>query len=402
MTNRRNFLKQSALLGTAVATPIAFAMGQNESPQMSAKEPADGLFAVSHGQIRRPVTPPRVITIPDVDEYKVLKGDFHIHTIFSDGLVMPTNRILEAIDNGLDVISITDHIEYRPFFGRNHSSYGGDRPSNVKLLDKHDDHNISYDLAKPEADRQNLILIRGTEITKRTMPPGDINAIFLEDVNPVAAAVDDWKTMLAVASDQGGFVFWVHPGSVAPTNGGLQPGEPMSFTGEHEDVYKKGHLHGVEIFNGSTYYPVVSQWCEERNLAMLATSDIHPTEWNLYGHQNPLRPITLVLAKERTYDSVREAFFARRTIGWAAGMVLGSRKWLEQLFVACVTMTKKPGLLELTNKSDIPCFVKAGGAIRELSAQGQLSMYRSDGVEKLTVSNWLVGTNQPLEIDISE
>ena len=361
----------------------------------------DGAFAVSHRQVRRTAPPPRKITIPDVGEYKVLKGDFHIHSVFSDGVAMPKDRVLEAIDNGLDVISITDHIEYRPFFGNNHISYGGpNRAGNVKLLDKNDDHNIAFDLAKPEADRQNLILVRGTEITKRTMPPGDLNAIFIEDANPIAAVVDDWKEMLAVASDQGGFVFWVHPGSVAPTNGGLQPGEPMSFTSEHEDVYKKGHLHGVEIFNGSTYYPIVSQWCAERNLAMLATSDVHGTEWNTYGHQNPLRPITLILAKERTHDSVREAFFARRTIGFAAGMVLGSREWLEKLFTACVTMIVRPGLLELTNKSDIPCLVQAGGAIRELPVQGQLSMYRGTSVKKLTVSNWLVDVGKPLEIDL--
>ncbi|MCL2709844.1 MAG: twin-arginine translocation signal domain-containing protein [Planctomycetaceae bacterium] len=399
MTNRRNFLKHMALVGAAATTPISFALGQSEPLQMPNIEYPDGAFSVSHVEVRRPTIPPRKITIPDVGEYKVLKGDFHIHSIFSDGVAMPRDRVLEAVDNGLDVISITDHIEYRPFFGGNHISYGGNR-NNVRLLDKDDDHNIAYDLAKPEADRQNLILVRGTEITKRTMPPGDLNAIFLEDANPIAVAVDDWKKMLAIASDQGGFVFWVHPGAIMPGNGGLLPGEPMSFTNEHEDVYKKGHLHGVEIFNGSTYYPIVSQWCEERNLAMLATSDVHATEWNTLGHQNPLRPITLILAKERTHDSVRDAFFARRTIGFAAGMVFGCREWLKKLFTACVTMTARPGLLELTYKSDIPCFVQAGGTVRELPTQGQLSIYQSVGVRKLTVHNWLVGMNQPLEIDL--
>lgn len=355
---------------------------------MPVMEPSDGAFTVSNLQIRRPNLPPRKITIPDVGEYKVLKGDFHIHTVFSDGNTMPRDRVLEAVDNGLDVISITDHIEYRPHFGSCHDSFGGDKINSIKLLDKNDDHNIAYNLAKPEAEKQNLILVRGTEITK-TVVPGHFNAYFIEDANPIAAVVDDWRQMLAVASDQGGFVHWNHP---------TPAGEPMRFMDEHEEACQKGHLHGVEIFNGFTYYPIVSQWCEERNLARIAVSDIHPTDWSQYGYQNPLRPMTLILAKERSYDSVREAFFAKRIIAFAAGIVLGSREWLEKLFAACVAITVKPGILELTNKSDIPCFVQAGGNMRELPAQGKTSIYRNESLNKLTVGNWLVGMNQPLEI----
>jgi len=381
MSDRRHFLKQLALLGTVAVSPFSVAWGQNESASSPAVPSADGQFAVSYGNIRTR-KPARKITVPDVGEYKVLKGDFHIHTVFSDGAVMPQARVAEAVDNGLDVISITDHIEYRPNFG------GG----RLKLLDKNDDFNIAYDLAKPEADKQNLILVRGTEITKG-MPPGHFNALFIEDANPIAAVVDDWKRMLAVACDQGGFIHWNHPNFP-----GFQPGDPMRFMDEHEETYKNGHLHGIEIFNGTTYYPIVSQWCEERNLGTIANSDIHASEWNTYGDQNLLRPMTLIFAKERTHDSVKEAFFARRTVGFAAGMVLGPQEWLNKLFAACVTVNTRPGLLELVNKSDIPCQVQAGGAMRELPAQGRLNIYRSNNLNKLTVMNWLVGMNQPLEI----
>ncbi|MDR1959164.1 MAG: twin-arginine translocation signal domain-containing protein [Planctomycetaceae bacterium] len=388
MTNRRNFLKQMTLLGAAAVTPVSLALGQNESPAEQAEQ-SDGLFTVPRGEILRNKSP-RKITIPDVEEFRILKGDFHIHTIFSDGFVMPKDRITEAVDNGLDVIAITDHIEYRPHVGGN----------GFKLLEKNDDHNMAYNIAKPEAEKQNLILVRGTEITKSVMPPGHFNALFLEDVNPVAVAVENWKTMLAVAAGQGGFVHWNHPGWVAPGSGGLRSGEMMRFTQEHEDVFKKGHLHGIEVFNGSSYYPVVSEWCEDRNLALIANSDVHSSEWNMYGHQNPLRPMTLILAKERTYDAVREAFFANRTVVLAAGMIIGRPEWVEKLFKACVEVTGKPGLLELKNKSDIPCFVQAGGTVRELAAQARLSLYRSHTIKKLTVCNWLTGMNKPLEIAV--
>ena len=51
------------------------------------------------------------INIPDILGYKTLKCDFHMHTVFSDGSVWPPIRVVEAWQEGLDVISITDHIE---------------------------------------------------------------------------------------------------------------------------------------------------------------------------------------------------------------------------------------------------------------------------------------------------
>jgi len=44
------------------------------------------------------------IRFPDLPDYRTLKCDFHIHTVFSDGLVWPTVRIdapAEALSAGL-------------------------------------------------------------------------------------------------------------------------------------------------------------------------------------------------------------------------------------------------------------------------------------------------------------
>ena len=55
------------------------------------------------------------LPVPDVPGFKTLKGDFHLHTVFSDGDVWPTVRVSEAWRDGLDVIAITDHNEYHPY-----------------------------------------------------------------------------------------------------------------------------------------------------------------------------------------------------------------------------------------------------------------------------------------------
>ena len=386
MNTRRTFLKQAALLGTTTTLPLHHLFAQGAG---SAQPVGDGRFAEKYENIRRAKKPPRKITIPDAGEYKVIKGDFHMHTLFSDGHVMPRDRVLEAVDNGLDVIAITDHIEYRPNFGG----------SRLKLADKNDDYNISYSLAKAEAEQNNLILALGTEITK---PARHFNALFLKDVNQIAAVVNDWRAMLAVAAEQGGFIQWNHPHRInqdpVKDPNGLSAGEPMRFFEEHEELWQKGHLHGVEVFNGASLFPIALEWCNERDLAPITISDIHPSEWNTYGHQNLLRPMTLVLANERSHDSIREAFLAKRTIGWAANMILGRQPWVEKLFRACVAIKKTGTALEITNRSDIPCYIEKDNETVELQLDASLTF--SNAPKTLVVSNWFVGMKKPLEIDV--
>ena len=111
----------------------------------------------------------REIRIPDIEGYKTLIGDFHIHTLFSDGDVWPTIRVEEAYREGLDVIAITDHVE------TDYKSSTEDIP--VK-------YNRAYELALPRAQELGILLIKATEIT-RDMPPGHLNALFIQDETPM-------------------------------------------------------------------------------------------------------------------------------------------------------------------------------------------------------------------------
>jgi predicted metal-dependent phosphoesterase TrpH len=51
--------------------------------------------------------------------YRVLEGDFHAHTRFSDGFLSPFDLVLQAERRGLDVLAITAHnITFPGFMGR--------------------------------------------------------------------------------------------------------------------------------------------------------------------------------------------------------------------------------------------------------------------------------------------
>ena len=53
------------------------------------------------------------IILPQVKGFNCYKGDFHIHTMYSDGNVTPAARVSEAWLDGLDILAITDHYESR-------------------------------------------------------------------------------------------------------------------------------------------------------------------------------------------------------------------------------------------------------------------------------------------------
>jgi 3',5'-nucleoside bisphosphate phosphatase len=248
------------------------------------------------------------IHFPDLPGLITLKCDLHMHTVFSDGQVWPTVRVTEAWRQGFDAISITDHIEYQPF--------KDDIPTN---------HERPYQLAKGGADARGLILIKGTEITRDT-PPGHFNAIFLDDINPLDTP--EFLDAIERSNQQGAFVFWNHQA--------WQGEEKGSWMDVHTTMFENKWFHGMEVCNGGSYYPTAHRWCLEKNLTMLGTSDIHAPDLRLRSAPDDHRTITLIFARERTAESIKEALFAGRTVVWFQDQLIGKQEHLEPLFHAAV------------------------------------------------------------------
>lgn len=271
------------------------------------------------------------IALPDIPGYKTLKCDLHTHTMFSDGGVWPTVRVDNAWEDGLDAIAITDHIEYRPH-----------------AQDLKSDFNRPYEIALPGAKEKNIILIKGGEIT-RGMPPGHFNALFLKDVNVLDKP--DYMDALRDAVNQGAFIQWNHPGWLA------QQPDTTRWMKCHEEIYRQGWMHGIEVFNDKEFYPEVIAWSQSKHLAITANSDFHDN--NYYKKQFPIRPITLAFATERTGEALREAMFAGRTAALFFDKLVGPKEWVEPLVLQSIQVSKPflyqdgYAFFEVKNTSDI-------------------------------------------------
>ena len=83
-------------------------------------------------------------------------------------------------------------------------------------------------------------------------------------------------------------------------------------------------------------------------------------------------------------------------------MLWGRDPWLPELFNASVEMKSiSPGTLELTNKSSLPITVSSGGVAINLHQNQKQQLYRAERCKKLTVLNWMIGMDKPLEVPLS-
>ncbi len=250
----------------------------------------------------------RKLKFPDILGYKTLKCDFHQHTVFSDGSVWPDIRVQEALMDGLDAISLTEHLEYQP--------HKDDIP--------HPDRNRSYDIAIKEAETHDLIIVRGSEITRK-MPPGHNNAIFLSDANKLL--VDDSIQVFREAKKQGAFIFWNHPNWTPQRKDGM-----ATLTDVHRLLIREKLLDGIEVVNDQTYSDEALQIALDNNLTIMGTSDIHKLiDWDFKVAAGGHRPLTLVFAKERTAESIKDALMSRRTVAVYKDLLIGRNEFLIPL-----------------------------------------------------------------------
>ena len=351
-----------------------------------------------HSEYRTPVR--TEILIPQVCGYNVYKSDLHTHSVYSDGQVTPQYRIMEAWLDGLDIIAVTEHIEYRPnekIFYDYLKEYAEKEYNPVtKGLDEGNpmvDLNYAVKESQKEAAKYGMLIIPGTEITRNGTDVGHFNALFTSDNN----LIYDKDPVQAIrnAKAQGALVMHNHPGWTRKN---------ISMTEAEEQAYGEGLIDGVEVMNATEFYPGVIDRVSEGNMFIAANTDIHAStavEYNVYGET---RPMTLILAKDKSLDSIREALEAGRTIAYGFGHLCGSEEFLLDLFKASVTIAPVDGKkVALTNMTSIPYIIKKenGNPVRI----APFSTYNTSIPENaetlsLTILNLWIGADTHLKVEL--
>ena len=338
------------------------------------------------------------IRVPDIPGYTTLKGDMHIHTVFSDGSVWPTTRVDECVMDGVDVLCMTDHVDSRLH------KYIKDGTLNPDKVNR----NTAYEMAAKYAKGKGVIVVRGGEISSQIMPPGHLNVLFTTDNEPIGAAMDaagrdhqpaGADAALKVAKSQGAFVTWNHPHwcRQAPNVTRIYP--------EHLQYIKDGVINAIEAYNWwDGFSKEAFRWALEYNLTLVSGTDSHhPMFSDINTKAGELRPVTLIFARERNEKGVREALEAHRTAIFAENNVYGKEEWLTALLSACVEVEKvsksKTKLtVELYNNSSIPVLLdKAPGSEQWQIARHvvlhpfehqTLTLYRLDNTKPLEASDF--------------
>lgn len=352
---------------------------------------APGSFAQNKGNVNKIYSPKnkelqrKEIIIPNIGQYTILKGDFHIHTMFSDGLVWPTYRVDEAWSDGLDVMAITDHIEYRP-----HKKY------------LPEDLNISYEIAMPRAKELGITLIKGIEITRKQGIIGHFNALFIKDANKIN--IEDAKASITEAYNQGAYIIFNHPGWALDT---------CAITPFQDDLLKSGMIKGIEVINNHEYYPRALSWSKDMGLTVISASDAHEPIIESYDFiednrmAQRFRPMTLMFVNEKEYAKacglqgdaadiakqkcIRVALDSGNTLGYFNGNLAGKKELLEMFAHSTLEFSKiysngKKDFYNITNKCDIPYTLNFLGKTYVVNPLSKISVDVPVGVKSLDIS----------------
>ena len=267
----------------------------------------------------------RKINFPKLaDGRSVLAVDLHTHSVFSDGMVWPSVRVEEAKRDGLFAMAVSEHLEYQP-----------------KAKDiPHPDRNRSYELASEAAkvtdtstgpNKAPLMVINGSEITKVTIEPGHINAVFIKDANKLMppkgakTVLDAARAQMKEANDQGAFVFWNHPFWTAQTPNGIAALTPI-----HREFIEKGWLHGIEVANAGDMSDEAFRIALDNKLTILGTSDIHGLiDWDYDFENGGHRTATLVLTKDESATGLEAALKAGDTVAVYKDDLIGRKENVE-------------------------------------------------------------------------
>jgi histidinol phosphatase-like PHP family hydrolase len=338
----------------------------------------------------------RELRFPNLKDGRlVLSVDTHTHSVFSDGHVWPTVRVWEANKDRLDGMAITEHLEYQP--------YRKDIP--------HPDRNRAFELAAKEnkkgRDRTDLLLIPGAEITRK-YSPGHVNAIFINDANPLLTTknrreetYENAREALREAKAQQAFMIWNHPAWQNDFPDGV-----IKISKDQQALFDEGLIHGIEVANGEYFNDSSLQVALDHDLTIIGASDIHGLiDYDYDISKGTHRTVTLVFAEERSVKGIAQALFQKHTVALYDRQFIGRDAELGALFNSFVSFERLPSRRKDRQQTTVR-ISNTGPIAIELKVAGHVSLNKSVGYITVPAAGSAIITvldraaNDPIDLEL--
>jgi len=238
-----------------------------------------------------------------------LKGDLHMHSIYSDGRSTPFAMALASLHQGMDFVSITDHDTYKGsleaikkvkqnnidllVLAGEEVSVGGKKDMSVSqgnghILSINADKSIQdqrVDSEKYEKELQDIV---------NALKKEDID----KNIDPVHYAKNIW--VIAKIKEANGISILAHPNWV------YRDGKYHLHQAFYKEMLKSSQLDGVEVFgeekikehNNMTHLTALQTKNEHKYLAPFANSDAHDSDHEI-GER-----FTILFVKEKSASSI--------------------------------------------------------------------------------------------------
>ena len=178
----------------------------------------------------------------------------------------------------------------------------------------------------------------------------------------------------------------------------------LDYSELDQKVYGEGLIDGVEVMNGNEFYPSIIDRAIEKGIFIAANSDIHATTSEEYRAVGYDRPMTLILAKDKSLASLREALEQNRTLAYGYGALSGAEQLLMDFFLASVKVESiAPQTVLLTNLTSVSYTLRRGKGnqiILPPMASIRLSVGKDATSIKLQVLNMWSGADRHPEVNI--
>lgn len=341
---------------------------------------------------------PYEFNVPDIPGYVTLTGDLHVHTCFSDGKVWPVTRVAEAAYDNLDFMAMTDHLDSRH-----------QKMKKKGYFTDNTDQNTSYLLAKGVSKKYGVMVLHGAELTRGVrIFPGHFNVHFIDDALPIVEKAESEDALienpqkreesaiingLRAAREQNAFITFNHPN--------WYPQQPVKtqWLPFHETLLKDGLIDGIEIVNSYTdFCPEAFHWGIEKGLTIVSGTDCHLSMIEIVDYAvGERRPRTLVFAKEKTKESIKEALLYGRTLVYNDNCFYGREENMrpffnESLKIVSEKVTPKAIKIKVKNVTSVPVILQKDEGSDNLAVQFYTKI--NPGEELTLVVNPLYGAKQ--------